>query len=155
MSLSVSLGARTGGAPTRRHTLHRASARRSVRPLAVGVSPDVDQAAVPRVSSPAVTSVKTRIVVLGTGWAAVSFVKQLSSGAGVDVTVVRCVRTELRLGDGPVHFMPSRADSPALALCDARSPRNFFTYSPRAWHSAAGALWAFALSLTALALRVH
>jgi len=107
MSLSVSLGARPGGAPTRRHTLHRASARRSVRPLAVGVFPDVDQAAVSRVSSPAVTSVKTRILVLGTGWAAVSFVKQLSSGAGVDVTVVRCVHTLSCAWDtGSLHFMP-------------------------------------------------
>ncbi len=38
---------------------------------------------------PASANVKTRVVVLGSGWGAVSFVKQLSAGAGVDCTLVR------------------------------------------------------------------
>jgi hypothetical protein len=83
------LGARLG-ARRRQHPVGCAS-RRHVAPRAVGVAPDARPQQSPTFASPSqtVNSVKTRIVVLGTGWAAVSFLKQLSSGAGVDVTVVR------------------------------------------------------------------
>ena len=90
LTVATPVGARLG---TRRHQQHRlgCASRRVVAPRAVGVSPAPQQELSPTFAPPSqtVNSVKTRIVVLGTGWAAVSYLKQLSSGAGVDVTVVR------------------------------------------------------------------
>lgn len=88
LTVAAPVGARLG--TRRRQQPVGCASRRVVAPRAVGVAPDAPtQQSTFAPPSQTVNSVKTRIVVLGTGWAAVSFLKQLSSGAGVDVTVVR------------------------------------------------------------------
>ena len=102
LTVAAPVGARLG-TRRRQHPVGCAS-RRLVAPRAVGVAPDAPPQQSPTFAPPSqtVNSVKTRIVVLGTGWAAVSFLKQLSSGAGVDVTVVRYFWRSLLSCDAPL-----------------------------------------------------